>query len=143
MLSILSIAFFPGDWLFSTTLERRYSSGFSRTSKTYLATAVRRITNLGIYDHKPNVKRDHLLVKKKLQKYNMVSDPPLHFRSNIFGFPNAAGLAEESLGLLDQYLSLEWVQKNIGAFCGDTSRMVVWGHSAGVSPLAGSVLHSR
>ncbi|KAF8183220.1 Alpha/Beta hydrolase protein [Mycena galopus ATCC 62051] len=55
----------------------------------------------------------------------------VNFRSNIFGFPNAAGLAEENLGLLDQRLSLEWVQKNIGPFFGDTSRMVVWGQSAG------------
>ncbi|KAJ6496176.1 carboxylesterase, type B [Mycena sanguinolenta] len=55
----------------------------------------------------------------------------VNFRSNIFGFPNAAGLAEENLGLLDQRLSLEWVRANIGSFGGDTSRMVVWGQSAG------------
>jgi carboxylesterase type B len=38
----------------------------------------------------------------------------LNFRSNIFGFPNAAGLDEQNLGLLDQRLALEWIRDNIG-----------------------------
>ncbi|KAJ7342471.1 para-nitrobenzyl esterase [Mycena albidolilacea] len=39
----------------------------------------------------------------------------VNFRSNIFGFPNAAGLSEQNLGLLDQRASLEWVRANIAA----------------------------
>jgi carboxylesterase type B len=55
----------------------------------------------------------------------------VNFRSNIFGFPNAAGLPEQNLGLLDQRASLEWVRANIAAFGGDTAHIVAWGESAG------------
>ncbi|KAJ6614572.1 Alpha/Beta hydrolase protein [Mycena sp. CBHHK59/15] len=55
----------------------------------------------------------------------------VNFRTNIFGFPNAAGLTEQNLGLLDQRAALEWVRTNIGAFGGDASRIVDWGQSAG------------
>lgn len=43
----------------------------------------------------------------------------LNYRLNIFGFPNAAGLDDQNLGILDQRLALEWVRDNIGAFGGD------------------------
>ncbi|KAJ6528106.1 Alpha/Beta hydrolase protein, partial [Mycena capillaripes] len=55
----------------------------------------------------------------------------VNFRSNIFGFPNAAGLEEQNLGLLDQRTSLEWLRMNIGAFGGDAARIVSWGESSG------------
>lgn len=55
----------------------------------------------------------------------------VNFRSNIFGFPNAAGLAEQNLGLLDQRLGLEWVRDNIADFGGDPDKIIVWGESAG------------
>jgi carboxylesterase type B len=55
----------------------------------------------------------------------------VNFRSNIFGFPNAAGLADQNLGLLDQRVALEWVRTNIGGFGGDAQRIVAWGESAG------------
>ncbi|KAJ7123382.1 Alpha/Beta hydrolase protein, partial [Mycena epipterygia] len=55
----------------------------------------------------------------------------VNFRSNIFGFPNAAGLRDQNLGLLDQRAALEWVRDNIAAFGGDASRIVDWGESAG------------
>lgn len=54
-----------------------------------------------------------------------------NYRLNIFGFPNAAGLSTQNLGLLDQRLAVEWLQSNIGAFGGDRTRMVLWGQSAG------------
>jgi len=55
----------------------------------------------------------------------------VNFRSNIFGFPNAAGLGDQNLGLLDQRLALEWVRDNIAHFGGDPSRIISWGESAG------------
>lgn len=50
---------------------------------------------------------------------------------NIFGFPTAAGLTEQNLGLLDQRLAVEWISANIASFGGDADRMVIWGQSAG------------
>ena len=41
------------------------------------------------------------------------------YRLNIFGFPNAAGLDSQNLGILDQRAALEWVKDNIEAFGGD------------------------
>jgi acetylcholinesterase len=52
-------------------------------------------------------------------------------RSNIFGFPNAAGLIEQNLGLLDRRMALEWVRHNIALFGGGAAAIVGWGESAG------------
>lgn len=43
----------------------------------------------------------------------------MNYRLNIFGFPNAAGLNEQNLGILDQRMALEWVRDNVEAFGGD------------------------
>ena len=55
----------------------------------------------------------------------------VNFRSSIFGFPNAANLTDQNLGLLDQRLALEWVRDNIANFGGDPSKIVALGQSAG------------
>jgi acetylcholinesterase len=55
----------------------------------------------------------------------------VNFRSNIFGFPNAAHLSDQNLGLLDQRLALEWVRDNIANFGGDPTKIIDWGESAG------------
>ena len=55
----------------------------------------------------------------------------LNYRLNIFGFPNAPGLEEQNLGILDQRMALEWVRENIGAFGGDPGAITQWGQSAG------------
>ncbi|KAL1303782.1 hypothetical protein AAFC00_007119 [Neodothiora populina] len=62
--------------------------------------------------------RDHIVVS-------------FNYRLNIFGFPNAAGLDDKNVGLLDQRLAVEWVSANIARFGGDPSRITLWGQSAG------------
>lgn len=37
----------------------------------------------------------------------------INYRLNVFGFPNARGLTEQNLGILDQRMALEWVRDNI------------------------------
>ncbi|KAJ7724115.1 Alpha/Beta hydrolase protein, partial [Mycena metata] len=54
-----------------------------------------------------------------------------NYRVDIFGFPNAPGLADWNLGLLDQRAVLEWVRTNIGAFGGNPGRIIAWGESSG------------
>lgn len=57
----------------------------------------------------------------------------VNYRVNIFGFPNARGLADgdQNLGILDQRAALEWVRDNIEAFGGNPDRIIHWGRSAG------------
>ncbi|KAK0260806.1 hypothetical protein LTS09_004581 [Friedmanniomyces endolithicus] len=55
----------------------------------------------------------------------------INYRMNIMGFPNAAGLYDQNLGLMDQRLALEWVRDNINHFGGDASRIMIWGQSSG------------
>ncbi|KAG6355477.1 hypothetical protein INS49_003439 [Diaporthe citri] len=54
-----------------------------------------------------------------------------NYRLGIFGFPNAGGLPDQNLALLDTRVVVEWCQENMAAFGGDPSRMVLWGQSAG------------
>ncbi|KAI1862820.1 uncharacterized protein JN550_009967 [Neoarthrinium moseri] len=55
----------------------------------------------------------------------------INYRLNIFGFPNARGLEQQNLGILDQRAALEWVRDNIAAFGGDPKRITQMGRSAG------------
>ena len=57
----------------------------------------------------------------------------INYRMNILGFPNAAGVYDQNLGLLDQRLALEWVRDNIAYFGGDPSKVTIWGQSAGAA----------
>lgn len=55
----------------------------------------------------------------------------INYRLNIFGFPNARGLTDQNLGMLDQRAALEWVRDNIVQFGGDPEKITMWGQSAG------------
>ncbi|KAF1987299.1 alpha/beta-hydrolase [Aulographum hederae CBS 113979] len=54
-----------------------------------------------------------------------------NYRINIFGFPNAPGLPDQNVGLLDQRMAVEWARDNIAAFGGDPKRITLFGESAG------------
>ncbi|HWQ65825.1 MAG TPA: carboxylesterase family protein [Methanospirillum sp.] len=61
-----------------------------------------------------------------------------NYRVGALGFLAHPGLDNESpnnssgnYGLLDQIAALEWVQRNIGSFGGDPSRVTIFGQSAG------------
>lgn len=62
----------------------------------------------------------------------------INYRLGVLGFFSHPLLAEESFhhssgnyGLLDQIAALEWVNRNIGAFGGDPSRVTIFGESSG------------
>ncbi|KAL4789158.1 carboxylesterase [Aspergillus venezuelensis] len=69
----------------------------------------------------------------------------INYRLGILGFPNARGLMSQNLGIMDQRLAVEWVQRNIRAFGGDPSRITLWGQSAGATStdLHGFAYHDR
>jgi para-nitrobenzyl esterase len=67
----------------------------------------------------------------------------INYRLDVFGFLAHPELTKESgtnssgnYGLLDQIAALKWVQKNIGAFGGDPSRLTAFGESAGAFDLS-------
>ena len=80
----------------------------------------------------------------------------MNYRLGVLGFLTHPALAAESergvsgnYGLLDQLAALAWVQRNIAAFGGDSSRVTLFGQSAGAtdaacllaSPLARGLVH--
>jgi carboxylesterase type B len=54
----------------------------------------------------------------------------VNYRVNVFGFPGAPG-ADTNLGLRDQRLAVEWVQRNIAGFGGSPQKIVIAGQSSG------------
>jgi para-nitrobenzyl esterase len=79
-----------------------------------------------------------------------------NYRLGPFGFFAHPELTKESdrnasgnYGLMDQLAALEWVQRNIAAFGGDTKRVTIFGESAGswstnmmmATPLAHGLFH--
>lgn len=58
----------------------------------------------------------------------------IQYRLGLFGFLAGAEVAQHGVhnaGLYDQRLALQWVQRHIGAFGGDPSKVTIWGGSAG------------
>ncbi|TVY83713.1 Carboxylesterase patB [Lachnellula suecica] len=64
----------------------------------------------------------------------------INYRLGAFGWLNGETFSKSgtpNVGLYDQRMALEWVQKNIHLFGGDASRVTAMGESAG----GGSILH--
>jgi len=81
--------------------------------------------SLGVYDGTALARRGVVLVT-------------INYRLGPFGYLAHPALSKESprrssgnYGVLDQVAALEWVQRNIGAFGGDQSRVTIFGESAG------------
>ncbi|KAF9028912.1 carotenoid ester lipase precursor [Hymenopellis radicata] len=67
----------------------------------------------------------------------------MNYRVSAYGFlagkeVKAAGVG--NLGLHDQRLALKWIQKYIGAFGGDPTKVTIWGESAGAISVASHML---
>ncbi|PVH98305.1 alpha/beta-hydrolase [Periconia macrospinosa] len=58
----------------------------------------------------------------------------INYRMAAFGFINGAAVkasGTQNLGLRDQRLALQWVNRHISSFGGDPSKVTIWGESAG------------
>lgn len=58
----------------------------------------------------------------------------INYRLNSFGFLNTGdGTVHGNMGMKDQVLALQFVQKEISKFGGDPGNVVLWGESAGAA----------
>ncbi|KAG8710874.1 hypothetical protein FRC09_020891 [Ceratobasidium sp. 395] len=68
----------------------------------------------------------------------------MNYRLGIFGFPPgqaAEDAGASNIGLKDQRLALEWVQKNIAYFGGDPTKVTIFGESGGAMSAAYQTLY--
>ncbi|KAI3620784.1 carotenoid ester lipase precursor [Moniliophthora roreri] len=74
------------------------------------------------------------IVERSIQLGQPVIYVSMNYRVTGFGFLASKEVKEAgvgNLGLQDQREALRWVQKYIGAFGGDPSKVTIWGESAG------------
>ncbi|CCO33044.1 Lipase 1 [Rhizoctonia solani AG-1 IB] len=74
------------------------------------------------------------LVQTSVELNKPVIYVSINYRTGIYGFPpgqEAVDAGALNLGIKDQRLALEWIQKNIGYFGGDPTKVTLFGNSAG------------
>ncbi|KAJ7082606.1 esterase 1 [Mycena crocata] len=74
------------------------------------------------------------LVARSVERGTPTIYASINYRLGPFGFPQgreAISKGSLNIGLGDQLLAMQWVQKNIHAFGGDASKVTVFGESAG------------
>ncbi|KAJ5279435.1 hypothetical protein N7478_004807 [Penicillium angulare] len=67
----------------------------------------------------------------------------INYRVNGFGFMGGPILRDQglaNLGLRDQRLAFQWIQENIKNFGGDSSKVTIWGQSAGAGSVGAQLL---
>ncbi|KAI4255291.1 MAG: hypothetical protein L6R42_006809, partial [Xanthoria sp. 1 TBL-2021] len=84
--------------------------------------------------YKTQYSSDSLLAQSRISRNVEVVFVQLNYRLGAFGFLSGVGV-QGNVGLLDQRLALQWVQKHIDQFGGDPRQVTVMGESAG----AGSI----
>lgn len=89
------------------------------------------------------------LVAKSVEIGTPIIVVTINYRLNLFGFAASSEIIDSqspeqtrgcNFGLGDQNIALRWVQRNIGAFGGDTSKITVGGQSAGGSSAHAHIL---
>lgn len=60
----------------------------------------------------------------------------VNYRLGALGFLRAAGVSPGNLGLMDQALAVQWVERHIAAFGGDPGQVILMGQSAGSLSIA-------
>ncbi|KAE8451054.1 hypothetical protein EG329_004726 [Mollisiaceae sp. DMI_Dod_QoI] len=77
------------------------------------------------------------LVKTSVQLSAPFIYVSINYRLSFLGFPSGNQFTyHHNLGLLDQYLALQWVQEEIQWFGGNPTKIVIGGHSAGANSVA-------
>ncbi|KIJ65542.1 hypothetical protein HYDPIDRAFT_110642 [Hydnomerulius pinastri MD-312] len=76
------------------------------------------------------------IIEKSLDMNEPVIYVSMNYRLNAFGFLASMEVLDAgvgNLGLQDQREALRWVQKYIGAFGGDATKVTLWGEGAGAT----------
>jgi acetylcholinesterase len=83
--------------------------------------------------HTPRYNMSYI-VQQSVQNGKPVLGVSMNYRLAAFGFLSSREINDagaQNLGLRDQRLAMQWVQKHIAAFGGDPRKVTLWGESAG------------
>ncbi|PPR05608.1 hypothetical protein CVT26_009129 [Gymnopilus dilepis] len=83
------------------------------------------------------------IVKRSVELSQPIILAHMNYRLSALGFLGGKEVHNEdigNLGLVDQRTALRWVQKYIGQFGGDKSKVTLWGQSAGATSIVMQML---
>ncbi|PIL26418.1 hypothetical protein GSI_12175 [Ganoderma sinense ZZ0214-1] len=97
------------------------------------------ISGLGFMEGVSSTFNASQIIMRSIQRGTPVVYVSINYRLGPFGFPQgseADSLGSLNLGLKDQLAAISWVQKYIGAFGGDPTKITLFGQSAGSMSIA-------